>query len=230
MPATAPEAGKSIFSGLKLSGFAPDQSASKTLRFGSADFLAPEAGDVPAEQVEPKHRQKHDMWAVGMLAYLLLTGKTAVADKSDNQVRQIVKKGEYALNIDAIEIVSDQAKDFLKSLLDPVPEMRLTPAIALDHAWILEQAAAAEEGKEVKLPLTEIALRQYRRQMQFRYMTYAYLAQHLLTPAETEKLRKIFSAIDENGDNTLSLDEIKQGYCKNMGKVLTGEELEEIFK
>ena len=140
VPSTAPDATKSIFTGLKLSGFSPDQSDNKTLRFGSADFLAPEAGDVPAAQVEPRHRQKHDMWAVGMLAYLLLSGKMAVTDKSDKQVREIVKKGEYTLDIDGIEAVSAQAKDFLKSVLDPVPEMRLSPAIALDHAWILEQS------------------------------------------------------------------------------------------
>lgn len=64
----------------------------------------------------------------------------------------------------------------------------------------------------------------------FRYQTYVYLCQHVLTPEETEKLVKIFKELDTNGDNTLTLDEIKHGYCHQMGKVMTDEELEEMFK
>lgn len=61
-------------------------------------------------------------------------------------------------------------------------------------------------------------------------MTYVYLAQHLMTPDEVEKLRKVYKAIDVNGDNVLSFEEIKTGYCKNMGKVMSDEELTEMFK
>jgi len=40
----------------------------------------------------------------------------------------------------------------------------------------------------------------------------------------------VFRAIDINGDNVISVEEIRQGYCKNMGKVLSEEELTEWFK
>ena len=51
-----------------------------------------------------------------------------------------------------------------------------------------------------------------------------------MSPEEVEKLRKVFKTIDINGDNVLTYDEIKKGYCINMGKVMSDEELTELFK
>ena len=36
-----------------------------------------------------------DIWAVGVLTYLLISGNQLVADKSDNEKREIIKKGDY---------------------------------------------------------------------------------------------------------------------------------------
>ena len=39
-----------------------------------------------------------DIWSIGVLTYLLLTGRQLVVDKSDNEIREMIKKGDYSLN------------------------------------------------------------------------------------------------------------------------------------
>lgn len=52
----------------------------------------------------------------------------------------------------------------------------------------------------------------------------------MLTPEETEKLSKVFKALDVNGDNSLTLEELRDGYCKHMGQIISETELEDLFK
>ena len=58
-----------------------------------------------------------DMWAVGVLTYLLLSGRPLVSDKSANEVRNIIKKGDYTLSLSSMIQVSKEGKDFLSKLL-----------------------------------------------------------------------------------------------------------------
>jgi len=157
------------------------------------------------------------MWSIGVLTYLLLSGNQLAADKSDKEVRDTIKRGDF--KIDGLELVSEPGKDFIKKLLTTDPEARCSAADALAHPWLSSEFAATE------LPEAHLRLKSYRRMMQFRYMTYVYLTQHLLSPFEVLKLLKVFKAIDINNDNQISVDEIRKGYCKNMGKVLSEEEL-----
>ena len=162
------------------------------------------------------------MWSIGVLTYLLLSGNQLAADKSDKEVRDIIKKGDF--KIEGLDLVSESGKDFIQKLLATDPEARLTAEDALAHPWLSSDFAATE------LPEAHLRLKSYRRIQQFRYMTYVYLTQHLLQPDEVLKLQKVFKAIDVNNDNQISVDEIRKGYCKNMGKVLSEEELTEWFK
>lgn len=63
----------------------------------------------------------------------------------------------------------------------------------------------------------------------FRHVTYQYLATHVLSKQELSKLKEIFNNIDVDKNGTLSMDELKQGYCKNMGVWISETEIAEIF-
>jgi serine/threonine protein kinase len=113
-----------------------------------------------------------DMWSIGVLTYLLLSGNQLAADKSDKDVRDIIKKGDF--KIEGLDLVSEPGKDFIQKLLATDPEARISAADALAHPWLSSEFAATE------LPEAHTRLKAYRRTMQFRYMTYVYLTQHLL--------------------------------------------------
>ena len=98
---------------------------------GTAEFAAPEI--VEREPVG----FYTDMWAVGVLAYVLLSGLSPFAGDNDVETLKNVKNCDWEFERDAFANVSDQAKDFIRRLLIYNKEKRMTAYECLVHPWLL---------------------------------------------------------------------------------------------
>ncbi|VDN97428.1 unnamed protein product [Rodentolepis nana] len=77
-----------------------------------------------------------DMWSVGVLAYVLLSGISPFAGNDNKETLQNVSRASYDFNDESFRGVSDNAKDFISKLLIKAPEKRITVFEALDHPWL----------------------------------------------------------------------------------------------
>lgn len=97
---------------------------------GTLDYIAPEI----------LHRQNYgkavDMWAVGVIMYILLCGYPPFHDVSDKVHMANIKSGEFTFEEEDWGHISDQAKDLIEHILQPDPSLRYSADDALDHAWI----------------------------------------------------------------------------------------------
>ena len=59
--------------------------------------------------------------------------------------------------------------------------------------------------------------------------TFAFIASQLLSKGERDGLAKVFKAFDKNGDGKLSMQEVKEGYLEHYGKIMSDEEVEQMF-
>lgn len=102
--------------------------------FGDTEFAAPEG--LSFESVTPKA----DMFELGEVAYVLLTGESPFFDSHENRVDSHARHIEYHWPPSAGALTTE-AKEFVKNLLIRVPENRLTALAALEHNWLTSSSS-----------------------------------------------------------------------------------------
>eukprot|EP01137_Pigoraptor_chileana_P029689 Opistho-2@15183 len=85
-----------------------------------------------------------DMFAVGSILYLMLSGSEPFYDETDMGVFERIAACSYSMDYPEWEAVSDNAKDLVSRLLVFHPEDRLSAEDVLRHPWIQELAPGAE--------------------------------------------------------------------------------------
>nr|CAD7424747.1 unnamed protein product [Timema monikensis] len=98
---------------------------------GTAEFAAPEI--VEREPVG----FYTDMWAVGVLAYVLLSGLSPFAGDNDIETLKNVKACDWDFDEEAFSNVSEEGRDFIKRLLVKNKEKRMTAHECLLHSWLM---------------------------------------------------------------------------------------------
>ena len=117
---------------------------------GTAFYLAPEA----IKTREGWELKKSDMWTIGVIAYVLVTGRPPFWGRENKEIiRKIVRS---QVRFPSTIKLSESCKDFILSLLKKNPADRLSAEQALKHAWITGEkfrgAAASDDsgvGEEV---------------------------------------------------------------------------------
>ncbi|XP_050099309.1 twitchin isoform X9 [Anopheles aquasalis] len=97
---------------------------------GTAEFAAPEI--VEREPVG----FYTDMWAVGVLAYVLVSGLSPFAGETDIDTLKNIKQGTWEFDEVAFRDVSEECKDFIRRLLIKNKEKRMTAHECLSHVWL----------------------------------------------------------------------------------------------
>lgn len=102
---------------------------------GTPGYVAPEV--VKKE----KYGQPVDMWAVGVLLYIMLSGKMPFYGRDDNACLRMIASGKYSMPDREWASISPVAKSLVKGLLQLNPDKRLTANGALHHPWLADPTA-----------------------------------------------------------------------------------------
>jgi len=77
-----------------------------------------------------------DMWASGIILYVLLSGRLPFAAENENDLYKLIVGGKLIFKSPQFDSVSESAKDFIRKLIITDPIKRLTAVNALEHPFI----------------------------------------------------------------------------------------------
>ncbi|XP_051165291.1 obscurin isoform X2 [Leptopilina boulardi] len=99
------------------------------LHYGMPEYVAPEI--INGEGVT----YRTDMWSVGIITYILLSGISPFRGLNDRETLTKIKEGKWDFD-ERWTYISEEGKDFIRSLLVYQWERRIDVYTALRHPWL----------------------------------------------------------------------------------------------
>uniref|UniRef100_A0A8D0CF69 calcium/calmodulin-dependent protein kinase n=1 Tax=Scleropages formosus TaxID=113540 RepID=A0A8D0CF69_SCLFO len=84
-----------------------------------------------------------DLWACGVILYILLVGYPPFWDEDQHRLYQQIKAGAYDFPSPEWDTVTPEAKDLINKMLTINPAKRITASEALKHPWISHRSTVA---------------------------------------------------------------------------------------
>eukprot|EP00529_Nitzschia_sp_RCC80_P008869 CAMPEP_0113486848 /NCGR_PEP_ID=MMETSP0014_2-20120614/25206_1 /TAXON_ID=2857 /ORGANISM="Nitzschia sp." /LENGTH=1175 /DNA_ID=CAMNT_0000380529 /DNA_START=258 /DNA_END=3785 /DNA_ORIENTATION=- /assembly_acc=CAM_ASM_000159 len=194
---------------------------------------------VAPEVIRGKYDERCDIWAIGVITFLLFSGDPPFGGCGGPEplmtVRQNILNGDFVFEpSDIWDLVSGSGKDFINKLLVTEPSKRPTARDAQKHTWLKTWASRDSQGKHdnVLNPQVVRALVNFKEFSDMRKLLSEVLSYTLL-PEQIKDLRKEFEKMDTDGSGEISLQALKQVLLTNAGAgslgALKEEEVEDIF-
>uniref|UniRef100_A0A671QPI4 Protein kinase domain-containing protein n=1 Tax=Sinocyclocheilus anshuiensis TaxID=1608454 RepID=A0A671QPI4_9TELE len=117
------------------------------LLLGNPEFAAPELIQGTPVSLST------DVWSVGVLAYVMLSGVSPFLDESLEETCVNICRLDFCFPEEYFSGVSQAAKDFIVSTLHQDPRKRPSSATCLQHPWV-----SAHSGDYSKTPLDTVRL------------------------------------------------------------------------
>ncbi len=189
---------------------------------GTINYLPPEVFN------EGKIHKKNDLWATGVMLYIILTGNQPFEGKTEEELIAKIKLGKYNADDELLKESSKEVKDLVRKLLEPNIDARMDAKQAMRHKWFQFQTKLQIDlGFKNKI-LTN--LRNLKQEYKFQQAVTTFIMHNCIAKEEITHLRKAFKVLDLNGDGRLSKQELEKGFKDSMENNLGDIDVSVIMK
>mmetsp|Transcript_26744 Transcript_26744/g.44585 ORF Transcript_26744/g.44585 Transcript_26744/m.44585 type:complete len:537 (+) Transcript_26744:105-1715(+) len=173
-------------------------------KVGTPYYVAPEV-------LKREYTKSCDIWSIGVIAYILLCGYPPFYGDSDNEIFESVRIARYDYPGPEWDDISQEAKDFIDSMLKKEPSERLTAAQAMKHKWIITQLGEKPNNRSSVSFASDRGqtFKRFMAMQKLKKVALSDIASHL-TKEECGILGDIFEQIDKDGDGTMTLADLDE--------------------
>ncbi|MDR3547486.1 MAG: protein kinase [Candidatus Pacebacteria bacterium] len=196
-----------------------DKAFSEERIAGTAYYIAPE---ILRDEIFTK---ACDIWSLGIILHILLTGNIPIVGHTHDEIYDsILSYQGPTFSGEVWTGVSEEAKDLLRRMLEPVHTKRITAADALNHPWF---QLNKEEHAGAK-PWIIQSLKEYSGYSKLKKKALNLLVQNM-DELDIKRLQDAFIELDEDHTGLITCSDLK-ACLKNEGYDMTAEELESLTR
>ena len=173
--------------------------------FGSAYYIAPEV-------LLNNYNEKCDIWSLGIIMYILLTGKPPYTGKDTETILKQVRHTPLVITPFKVLGLSKESVNLLQLLLTHAPEARITAREAVKHPWISLYRSSDVAGVEIILD----NLKNFACESRLKEAVHIFLASQVIAHQELKAIRQNFQQLDKDGDGKITRSELMEEYTKVM--------------
>lgn len=227
---------------LKPENFVIEKEGSSTIKmidFGLSDILKNRAylsqlsGSrfyIAPEVLRGQYTEKRDLWSIGVMLYLFMTGKLAFDADSEVELFDSIKRGHFDIATLEETNCTKNLIDLCKGLLEMDPDRRLSAKDAIFHPWFADKRAEVlEKGKQL---LTIEILQNIRKFSMSSFMKremMALLIQSFNDEESNSRNSKVFFAADQDFSGLIDSWELNELFLRK-GIILEYGELDTIMR
>ena len=214
---------KKDYTTLKLIDFGLATTKRSKEEVGTPVFMAP-------EMTKGDSCPKSDIWSVGIIVYLMITGLYAFDHVKNDVNYQVlfkkIRREKYDIEPLIKSECSNEAKDFIEGCLAKNINTRFSTQQCLDHPW-LQKFCSKNDSNTFNNDAKNILLG-FAKKSALQKEIYYFIAK-VSVESDLTELKKFFSQLDKNNNGILSKEDIQIGF-KDIGIEMTNEELQIIWK
>ncbi|KAM4625230.1 calcium/calmodulin-dependent protein kinase type 1D-like [Polymixia lowei] len=106
---------------------------------GTPGYVAPEV------LAQKPYSKAVDCWSIGVITYILLCGYPPFFEENETRLFSKIMRAEYAFHTPFWDNISESAKDFIRSMMEKLPNKRFSTEQALRHPWIVGDTASDQD-------------------------------------------------------------------------------------
>lgn len=213
---------------------------------GSPYYVAPEV-------LDNHYNEKADVWSVGVICYILLSGAPPFNGDSDDEIYARIKKGKYDVDSAPWPGISAEAKDAIKKMLTKDAKRRPSAAEMLHHPWVMEDGEYRSPSSRCcaltlpglgliphRLGCAGVApdahigegvigrLKNFSGNNKLKRRALQIIGRNL-KPADIIGLKNLFATIDEDGSGSITYEELRKA-VREKGVQFSEEQIKELME
>jgi len=162
---------------------------------------------ISPEIIKGNYDEKCDIWACGVILYILLCGYPPFSGSNDKEVYNIISQVKYDFKQPTWKNVSKYAKDLIKNMLT-LAKNRYTAKQVLNSKWLeIKLKETNEENMNYYLDYKHIA--KYKTFNKFKQAILTFIASRLNSD-ECKDIKNIFCNIDEDKNGFITFEDYRK--------------------
>jgi len=162
---------------------------------------------ISPEIIKGNYDEKCDIWACGVILYILLCGYPPFSGNTDKEVYNLITQVKYDFDKEKWKNISKYARDLIKNMLTPAKN-RYTAKQVLASKWLeIKLKDSVDEKTHYILDYKHI--NKFKSFNKFKQVILTFIASRL-SSEESKHIRTIFSNIDEDKKGFITFEDFRK--------------------